>query len=78
MIYEFKNTLTNEIEEHVMKLAEYDQFKLDNPHLERVIISTAQVAYEPGTRIKVDDGFREVISRTEERLGKPVNNSGKW
>lgn len=78
MIYEFKNKNTGEIEEHIMRLSEYEQFKLDHPHLERVITSAASVAYEPGTRLKVDDGFREVVARGEEKLGKPFYKSGKW
>lgn len=35
MIYTFLNKDTNEIEEHTMRLAEYDEFKENNPHLER-------------------------------------------
>jgi hypothetical protein len=35
MIYPFYNKNTGQVEEHTMRLAEYDQFKLDNPHLER-------------------------------------------
>ena len=32
MIYTFLNKNTSEIEEHTMRLAEYDEFKLNNPH----------------------------------------------
>ena len=35
MIYTFLNKNTGEIEEHTMRLAEYDEFKTNNPHLER-------------------------------------------
>jgi hypothetical protein len=35
MIYPFYNTKTGEVEEHTMRLAEYDDFKTNNPHLER-------------------------------------------
>jgi hypothetical protein len=35
MIYTFMNTTTGNIEEHTMRLSEYDKFKEDNPHLER-------------------------------------------
>lgn len=37
MIYTFKVIETGEIVEHEMKLADYDQFKLDHPELERYI-----------------------------------------
>jgi hypothetical protein len=35
MIYTFMNKTTGNIEEHTMRLAEYDAFKANNPHLER-------------------------------------------
>ena len=79
MIYEFRNKETGEIEEHVMKLSEYDQFKEEHPELERVITAgTGGFIYEPGTRLKVDGGFQEVIAKADERLGKKVHRSGKW
>jgi len=31
--YVFKDTATDQIEEHIMKISELDQFKEDNPHL---------------------------------------------
>lgn len=37
--YEFLNKETQEVEEHVMKIAELDSFKENNPHLERYISS---------------------------------------
>jgi hypothetical protein len=35
MIYTFFNKNTGEVEEHTMRLTEYDEFKEKNPHLER-------------------------------------------
>ena len=35
MIYPFYNKETGQIEEHTMRLSEYDDFKTNNPHLER-------------------------------------------
>ena len=79
MIYEFRNKETGEIEEHVMKLSEYDQFKEEHPELERVITAgTGGFIYEPGNSLKVSDGFREVVARGEEKLGKAYKKSGKW
>lgn len=36
-LYEFKDTNTGEIVSHLMKISEYDEFKKNNPHLERYI-----------------------------------------
>ena len=60
-----------------MKLSEYDQFKQDHPELERVITSSG-IVYEAGNTLKVADGFKEVISKAESRLGKKINRSDKW
>ena len=77
MIYVFKDTLTDQVIEVSLKLAELDTFKEQNPHMQRVITAPG-ISYSPGTRIKVDDGFREVISKGEERLNKKFFKSGKW
>ena len=36
-IYTFKNKRTGKTKEYEIKLADYDQFKLDHPNLERII-----------------------------------------
>ena len=33
-LYEFYNTETKELEDHLVKLADYDEFLENNPHLE--------------------------------------------
>ena len=38
-IYTFRNKETGDESDHLLKISEYDQFKADNPHLERVINS---------------------------------------
>lgn len=66
MIYTFLNTETQKIEEHSMRMSEYDEFKEKNPHLERY--------HEPGRGpamgdpvrlgiIRPDSGFQEVLSK---------------
>jgi hypothetical protein len=54
--YVFLNKETNEIEEHVIRLAEYDQFKLDNPQLER--------HFTPDTIPGLGDGMRMSVPGT--------------
>ena len=53
MIYTFINKNTDEIEEHIMRLAEYDQFKLDNPHLERYFNMDGLAGLGDGVRMSV-------------------------
>jgi hypothetical protein len=53
MIYPFLNKNTGEIEEHTMRLAEYDKFKEDNPHLERYFSAENIVGLGDGQRMSV-------------------------
>jgi hypothetical protein len=53
MIYTFLNKNTNEIEEHTMRLAEYDEFKQNNPHLERYFTVDGIPGLGDGQRMSV-------------------------
>lgn len=64
--YLFRNIETNEFVEHSMKIAEYDQFKADNPHLERYIEGAAAFSYTgPGDfdGKKSNAGWKEMLSK---------------
>ena len=50
MIYPFFNKNTGQIEEHTMRLSEYDDFKTNNSHLERY--------FGPGSAPGLGDGMR--------------------
>jgi len=51
--YEFLNKDTNEIETHIMSYTVYDQFKLNNPHLERHITAGNLPVFGDGSRMNV-------------------------
>jgi hypothetical protein len=75
MIYTFLNKNTNEIEEHTMRLAEYDEFKLNNPHLERHFSPEGLPGFGDGMRMdtpgigKADSAFEKyVINRMKETI----------
>jgi hypothetical protein len=53
MIYTFINNNTNQVEEHSMRLSEYDQFKLDNPHLIRYFAPEDLPGLGDGIRMSV-------------------------
>jgi len=53
MIYTFLNLETNEIEEHTMRLAEYDEFKESNPHLQRYFAPNGLPGFGDGQRMSV-------------------------
>jgi hypothetical protein len=66
MIYTFLNTETQKIEEHSMRMSEYDEFKDKNPHLERYHEPGRSAAMGDSVRLGIrrpDNGFREVLSK---------------
>jgi len=68
--YEFVNTKTGKLEEHVMSIAAYDQFKADNPHLERYYSDAPLFSYS-GTGDfagkKTDNTWKEVMHKIAEQ-----------
>jgi len=68
-LYDFENKKTGEIEEHMVKLADYDQFLIDNPDLKR-IISPVGIGYDGSKSMlqRAGDGWKEVQSRIKSGL----------
>jgi hypothetical protein len=68
--YEFLNTKTKKLEEHVMSIAAYDEFKLKNPHLERYIESAPLFSYSGTGDLsgkKTDNTWKEVMHKIAEQ-----------
>ena len=69
-IYEFVNTKTKKIEEHSMSISAYDQFKAENPHLERYYSDAPMFSYsgtgDMGGK-KTDNTWKEVMSKIAEQ-----------
>ena len=49
--YDFMNSNTGEVEEHTMSSKDLDQFKVDNPHLERYFSQEALHVMSDGMRM---------------------------
>ena len=80
--YTFLNKNKNEIEEHSMKISELDNFKLENPHLERYFAAENLPVFGDGMRMntpgvgKADSTFEKyVINRIKESV--PGNTLAK-
>ena len=81
--YEFKNLETGEIETYVMSYTVYDQFKVDNPHLERYISAENLPIMSDGVRMsvpglgKADSSFEKyVIGRMKENVAGNTIKAG--
>jgi len=73
--YTFRNKKTGEIEEHKFSVHKHQEFKDNNPHLEQVILTGP--AFGDLVRMGMkgpDDGFKEVLSKINERTGGVQNN----
>lgn len=71
--YDFRNKETGEVFEKVMKIADKEQYLLDNPHLEQTI-TTAPAFAGDHIILKKDTGFKEVLQRVHEKTpGSQLN-----
>lgn len=73
--YVFLDRQTDELVEYKLKISEYDQFKLDNPHLERYIDSAPRIAYDGAVSIdkRTDNTWKEVLQKIgEQNPGSPL------
>jgi len=69
-VYEFLNTKTKEVEEHTMSISAYDQFKADNPHLERYYSEAPGFNYTGSGDMagkKTDNTWKEVMQKIAEK-----------
>ena len=65
--YEFKNKNTGEIEEYLLSFSEVDNFKKDNPHLERIWTDTPSVIYK-GSGFYTTDYKSTPKSKTSKKI----------
>ena len=75
-IYTFRNKETGDESDHLLKISEYDQFKADNPHLERVINSAPSLG-DPmrlGVR-RTDDNFNSLLKHIKKGNSKGITKS---
>lgn len=68
--YEFVNKKTGKLEEHIISISAYDQFKADNPHLERYYSEAPLYSYSGTGDMagkKTDNTWKEVVHKIAEQ-----------
>lgn len=68
--YTFKNKETDEVTERIMKMSEFDSFRLDNPFLETVISGGSlcdTLRLGDGLLKGKNAGFKEVLQKIDQR-----------
>lgn len=67
-LYDFVDTKTGREFEETMKIAEKEQYLLDNPHIQQVFLGVPPVldSVRLGIR-KIDNGFKEVLQKIKSR-----------
>lgn len=71
--YEFRNKQSGEVFEKFMKIAEKEQYLLDNPDIEQAML-TAPAFTGDHVSIKKDTGFKEVLQKIHEKTpGSQLN-----
>ncbi len=75
-LYDFLNKETGESEEHMVKLADYDQFIKDNPHLQREFTTApAGIISHAGGNIvsKTSSDWRDHLKKIKKNAGRKAN-----
>lgn len=67
--YSFHNKDTGEVFDKMMKIADREQYLAENPHIETVITAPG-VTGELGSRMKPDQGFRDVLREIKKKHNK--------
>ena len=66
--YEFIDTKTGDVFEKSMKMAEYDQFMEQNPHIQRHFSEPSMLGDPIRLGVKkIDSGFKEVLQKIHSR-----------
>ena len=73
-LYDFQDTETGEVFELQLKLSEREEFLKANPNVKQLLSAPRIVSGVDGLR-KVDDGFKEVLSKVAEQ--NPQSNFGR-
>jgi hypothetical protein len=73
--YDFINKDTGEVFERIMKIAEKEQYLLDNPHIEQALLSAPAFTGDHIT-INKHTGFKEVLQKINERVPGGMKQSG--
>lgn len=79
--YTFRNKKTGKTKEYQMRFSEYDQFKIDNPHLERVIDNVG-IGFRGQGNLSVSElaakknpAWGEVLAKIgQQNLDSPLNS----
>jgi hypothetical protein len=67
--YSFRDKNTEEVFDKFMKMSEKDQYLSDNPQFESVI-TAAGVGRELTSKMKPDQGFRDVLREIKKKTNK--------
>lgn len=75
--YTFRDETTQQIIEKSMRISELDEFKLQNPHLTKLIVGAPSIG-DPVRlgRKKPDAGFRDVLKNVQHHHKK--DNINTW
>ena len=71
-VYNFRHKKSGKLIEVDLPIGEREDFLDQNPEYQQIITAPTKIVHERGTNLRVDDGFRESVSRIKEKYR--VNN----
>jgi len=66
-LYNFRHNQTGKVIEVDLPVKEREEFLDRHPEYQQIITAPNKIVHERGTNLRVDDGFRESISRIKEK-----------
>lgn len=76
--YDFRNKDTGEVFEKFMKIADRDQYLLDNPHLEYIIGTPTVVDSVRAGVTKPSNGWKEVLQKVNGTAGSTMSKHARY
>ena len=77
-IYTFRNTETDELTDVTMRIAELDDYKAANPHLQQVLFRAPSLHSGTGlTGRKPDDAFRDKLKEIKKAHSQGFSEKSK-
>lgn len=72
--YDFRNKDTGEVFEKIMKIADKEQYLIENPNIEQALLSAPAFTGDH-IAVKRDSGFKEVLQKIHEKTPGSVLNT---
>jgi len=73
--YDFQNTETGEVQTEILKIAELDEFKKNNPHLRQILGMPSTISDSKSTLRRAGSEWGNLLTKIKKGAGYRVKNT---